>query len=324
MTKNKKIVSKTICILLIFLSCSSFYLSVFAENNDTNEQTNTVKPLTLQEQKNQVAEEMAKANDQLTYVESELSDDALQIQKLEDKIAEYQAQLDDVNGKYEQVQTEVNDAEANLTKIQNEYKDKDELLKNRLVALYKSGYTDNYLSVVLGAEDPLDFISKYYWVQRIAEYDSQQIDEVEKKKQEATKLAADLNEKKASMKIIKNQAESGQIVLENTKTILESHRQSLDESQKQIVSSIDSYKRQQQELENMIRNSISSINYELKYSGGQMIWPTVENSYITSPYGTRLHPITGIYKNHTGIDISGNDIYGKSVYAAKDRNCYLF
>ena len=49
-----------------------------------------------------------------------------------------------------------------------------------------------------------------------------------------------------------------------------------------------------------------------------MIWPVgVAGTYITSGYGNRLHPIQGIYKNHSGIDI-GNAGYGAPVVAAAD------
>ena len=35
-----------------------------------------------------------------------------------------------------------------------------------------------------------------------------------------------------------------------------------------------------------------------------MIWPIKDHYNITSQYGMRTHPITGVYKLHTGIDIS--------------------
>jgi len=49
-----------------------------------------------------------------------------------------------------------------------------------------------------------------------------------------------------------------------------------------------------------------------------MIWPVgVNGTYITSPFGNRLHPIQGVYKYHSGIDI-GNAGYGAPVLAAAD------
>ena len=96
----------------------------------------------------------------------------------------------------------------------------------------------------------------------------------------------------------------------------ENYKNSLSESEKQITAEIENYKKQQEELENLIRYTIDGSTYELKYSGGVMIWPTLESSYITSPYGSRLHPIQGVIKNHDGIDIGGNT--GDPVYAAAD------
>ena len=44
-----------------------------------------------------------------------------------------------------------------------------------------------------------------------------------------------------------------------------------------------------------------------------MMWPAVGHG-ISSPFGYRIHPITGQYKLHTGVDI--NVGYGTPVYAA--------
>ena len=90
----------------------------------------------------------------------------------------------------------------------------------------------------------------------------------------------------------------------------------MSESEKQLNAQIETYKKQQEELENLIQYTINGSTYELKYSGGVMIWPTLESSYITSPYGSRLHPIQGVIKNHDGIDIGGST--GDPVYAAAD------
>ena len=35
-----------------------------------------------------------------------------------------------------------------------------------------------------------------------------------------------------------------------------------------------------------------------------MKWPIMGHYTITSNYGMRVHPITGVYKLHTGVDIS--------------------
>jgi len=49
---------------------------------------------------------------------------------------------------------------------------------------------------------------------------------------------------------------------------------------------------------------------------GFYIWPSASSDYVTSFFGTRLHPILGIYKTHTGIDIGAG--YGTAILAAAD------
>jgi murein DD-endopeptidase MepM/ murein hydrolase activator NlpD len=46
------------------------------------------------------------------------------------------------------------------------------------------------------------------------------------------------------------------------------------------------------------------------------VWPSAASDYVTSFFGTRLHPILGVYKTHTGIDIGAG--YGTAVLAAAD------
>lgn len=162
----------------------------------------------------------------------------------------------------------------------------------------------------------IDFVSRYYLIKKMTEYDAKSMEEIEKQKQEIEKVTNELKESKANMKLTKADAEQQTVVLTNTKTILENQISSLTESEQSLKSQIDIYKKQQEELENLIQYAIRSSTYELRYSGGIMVWPTLTTSYITSQYGSRLHPIQGIIKNHAGIDIGGST--GNPVYAAAD------
>ena len=318
---NKHKIFNIIMIIFIILSFST---AIFAEENDTtneeNNETNAtednaVRTLTLQEQKNQVEEQLSTASDQLSYVQGELSTKMINIQNLEDKITNYQQQLEEVNSKYNELQAQVKESEARLTAIQSKYTKKDRLLKERLVEMYKKG-TNNYLDVLLGSKDILEFISNYFLVESITRNDIKSMEEVKAQKYEIEKIANELTEKKVDMKLAKNNAETQSVILANTKTILESEKSSLDDSEQHILAQIDSYKKQQSEIDNLINASIVNSTYELFYSGGEMLWPTLTTAYITSPFGSRLHPIQGIVKSHAGIDIGAG--MGSPVYAAAD------
>ena len=283
------------------------------EENNTTEYSNTI--LTLHEQQTQVEENLNHAKEQLSFVEEELSESLLEIQNLETRIAEGQTKLDEINSKYKEIQNKVNQAEDRLEVVQEEYDKKDELLKKRLVALYKKG-TMTYLDVLMNSKDVIDFVSRYYVVKRIAEYDSKTMNEIAKQKEEIEKITEQLNKDKSEMKSVKAEAEEQDVLLTNMKTIAENNKTSLTESEQKLKSEIDAYMKQQEELENLIQYAIFGSTYELQYSGGIMMWPTLVTSYITSPFGNRLHPIQGIIKNHDGIDIGG--AMGDPVYAAQD------
>ena len=320
---KNKIVSTIAVLILTTLILSSCLYFVRAEDSvgtienaiENNQASNSVNTLSLNEQKEQVSEELAKAEEQLTYVQEELSKAVVDLQKMDDKINEYQTTLNQVNSKYSELQQKVSESETKLEEAKEKYEKKLNLLKKRLVAIYKHGET-KYLDVLLNSRNIIDFISKYYVVQRIAEIDSKTINELKEQKIELEKINNELEEDKAQMKIAKIEAEKQTVILTNTKTVYENQKNSLSESEKQLNAQIETYKKQQEELENLIQYTISGSTYELKYSGGVMIWPTLESSYITSPYGSRLHPIQGVIKNHDGIDIGGKT--GDPVYAAAD------
>ena len=316
---KKREVSTIAVLILTTLVLSSCLYFVSAEDNvqltENVSQTNTVNTLSLNEQKEQVEEELEKAEEQLTYVQEELSKAVVDLQEMDDKINEYQENLNQINSQYEELQQKVIKSETELEEAKEKYESRLNLLKNRLVAIYKNGET-RYLDVLMNSKNIIDFVSKYYVVQKIAQMDSKVIEELKNQKLELEKINNELEENKAQMKLAKVEAEKQTVILTNTRTVYENQKNSLSESEKQLNAQIETYKKQQEELENLIQYTIYGSTYELKYSGGVMIWPTLETSYITSPYGSRVHPIQGVIKNHDGIDIGGN--LGDSVYASAD------
>ena len=72
---------------------------------------------------------------------------------------------------------------------------------------------------------------------------------------------------------------------------------------------------QVQEIELEIRQ-LALANIGEEYIGGEMAWPIPGYNSITSQFGMRTHPITGIYKLHTGVDVGAP--LGADFVAAND------
>lgn len=310
---------KFISVFLVVMLLQYFCGLVFAENITNENQSNDVtNGQSLVEQQKEVTEQINQANTKLEYVQGELSNTMIQVQELEDKVLNYQSQMSELSEKLDTLQTSINDAKQKLIVVEEEYNNKEELLKDRVVTMYEYGQT-TYLDVLLSSKNIVEFISGYYLVSELVEYDNELMQEVEEKKKELEITKTKLEKEETELKIIKAKQEQTTIVLQNTITLQQSYMAKLSDQEKELQKQITEYKMQEAKIENAIRAAANSTtDIDIQYTGGEMLWPVaVSGTYITSGYGVREHPIQGVIKEHTGIDI-GNADFGSPVVAAAD------
>ena len=311
---------KIVALILIILILQYFCIFVFANDSITNEITNsTTNSIAdeLEKQKEDVENKIEEANTQLEYVQDELSNTMLKVQETEDKILKYQKEVDELGEKMETLQKSIDESTAKLEIASQNYEEKSDLLAKRLVAMYEAGDTQ-YLDVLLKSKSITEFISRYYIIQEVAEYDSILINEVEQEKNNIETTKQKLENEQAEIKIIKAKNEQTTIVLSNMKTLQKSYISKLSENEKKLQKQITEYKNDQAEIERQILLATNVIDPDIQYTGGEMLWPVaISGTVVTSDYGTREHPIQGVVKEHTGIDI-GNTPTGSPVVAAAD------
>ena len=311
---------KIFSIILIILILQYFCVFVFANDSITNEITNnTTNSITddLEKQKKDVENKIEEANTQLEYVQGELSNTMLKVQETEDKILKYQKEVDELGEKMETLQKSIDESTAKLQIASQNYEEKSDLFAKRLVAMYEAGDTQ-YLDVLLKSNSITEFISRYYIIQEVAEYDSILINELEQEKNNIETTKQKLENEQAEIKIIKAKNEQTTIVLSNMKTLQKSYISKLSENEKKLQKQITEYKNDQAEIERQILLATNVIDPDIQYTGGEMLWPVaISGTVVTSDYGTREHPIQGVVKEHTGIDI-GNTPTGSPVVAAAD------
>ena len=309
---------KVISIILIFLVLQYFCTFVFAENSLTNEITNSVvNEVDLEAQKEEVENKIEETNTKLEYVQDELSSTMLKVQETEDKIMQYENEIEELGQKMDTLQASIDEANQKIQIASQNYQEKSDLLAKRLVAIYEAGDTQ-YLDVLLKSKSVTEFISKYYIIQEIAEYDGILINQIEEEKNNIETTRQKLENEQAEIKIIKSRSEQTSIVLSNMKTLQQSYINDLSEGEKILQEQITAYKKEQQEIEEQIMLATNGFSPDIQYTGGEMLWPVaISGTVITSGYGVREHPIQGVVKEHTGLDI-GNAPLGTPVVAAAD------
>lgn len=271
----------------------------------------------LDKQKKEVSEELNKKNKQLEYVNEELTTALLEIQKLDDEILQYETDLNKYETQLSKLQTSIDEAIEKIDLVQEDYQTREEILRERLVEMYKAGDV-TYLEVLLSSKSLTEFISSYFLMRQLVEYDNKLIEQVEREKNDLEYTKAKLEKEQKEVKTIKAKKEQTTIILNNKKTLQKAHVNKLSEEEKKLQKEIIEYKKEVYRIQSLISQVSGEPNLQIQYTGGDMIWLVAkEGTAITSYYEQREHPITGIIHYHSGIDI-GNAYFGTPVVAALD------
>lgn len=297
--------SKITCIFLIFIAVIFIITySVFGEDGGNDELTNSIESgglNSLHEQKNELQNKINETNEELTDVQNSIDVVNEQLDRLNAQIAQYQEELNSSNVKLAQTQMSVDAIKTELEKAEKEYNRQKSLLEQRLVAMYEGGETV-YLDVLLASTSIQDFLSRFYYLSKIAAYDQDLMrkvtiakQDIEGKKILLEREVAKLTEEKQKNEMLLN-------TYENTKVLRKNFLNGLTEHEKGLQERIEIYEKDLDELESeILRVSLENISEE--YIGGELAWPVPGYSTITSGYGMRMHPVLYIYKLHTGVDI---------------------
>lgn len=272
--------------------------------------------------------------DQLQDAQNKLNKIQQSINATKKKQAQISSQKKDIAGQLKELDIKLNATSAELTNAQNklayitaklsktqqeldaakktELKQKD-TLKERARAMYISGET-GYLDVILSSHDFADFISRLDIVKRIVNYDINLFNSYHSQRKIIEQKEKELAQMKQDAENYKNQVALRQRDLQAAVASRQGLMRDLERQQKLYAQQEDELLKQSNQLQSVIRDLQAKST--LKYSGGKLAWPVPSSSTITSPFGTRYHPILKEYKTHTGIDIAAD--YGAAIVAAAD------
>ena len=279
---NKKIITFFAIISLLLAYTNNCIAASISELNDQKEQA--------ENQKDQVTEQKENAQDELDSINAQIS-------SIESEIFELQNQLDELNSSISQKEQEIEEKQVEL-------EHKEDLLKTRMVAMYKGGGT-TYLDVLLGSSNYIEMYTKYNAIQTIAEKDTELINEVTEQKKNIENEKQELENNKSQVESVKNETDAKNAELKAAKVAKQSVVNNLSAEEQELQKKIDEFEaaieKAQQEIQDATNNS---SGYEGSFSGGKFEWP-ISYSYnrITSIFGNRTAPTAGASTNHGAIDI---------------------
>lgn len=286
---------KFLCIVLASITIVSAYITTVYADENTNLND-------LQNQQQDLQNQITESQEQLQEVQSQLSENLQQIEKLDESIKESEKKMQELDEKIATLKQEIEEIQSKLDIAQKNYEEQKAIMEKRLVAIYEAGDIQ-YLDLLLKSNSLSDFLSTYYMISEITSIDKQLLDEVEKEKKEIELSKAKLDKNQELLTTSLQTQTKTSTVLQNTKTLRENYISRLSEEEKAKQAQIDEITAQYDNINRQILE-LALQGLDTNYIGGALAWPVPGYTKITSNYGMRVHPITGQYKLHTGVDIS--------------------
>jgi len=296
---EEAVMKKRFSIVLILVMLLSTAMSSTADKlSDTKKQKETVnnKINSISSQKKQEEKKLKSAIEEKKYI--------TEVENA--KNAEYKKLV----AEKESLEKEIEEIQKSIDETLEEYKEQEELFKVRLKVMYENS-SYGKTNTILKSKNLTDFFARLKYMQAISKKDKELIEDIKKAK-------ADIEYKKSLKEKLKlekeNMIDTKKKQIENLKASrsdVEEEIREINNKLKKLEEQEDELIKKSKELENQIK-SLQRSN--VKYIGGNMVWPVPSTHVITSYYGNRFHPILKKYKMHTGIDIGGAS--GASIVAA--------
>lgn len=233
--------------------------------------------------------------------------------KNQQKLEYAQHSLQKNQKEYKNTQSEVEALEKKLDVLLVEYKRHQAYTSNRLVQIFKHK-RNKYIDFLFSSDDINDFLDRLYFENIIISYDKQKLHESKKCAKDIIALKNRIEMQKKNLEVAISNINREQVTIQdaiskNEKLIekLKTDRATWEKSERELA-------RQSRAISHMINDTIKK---EEKISGtvvttGGFIRPVPGR--ITSPFGTRMHPIFKRKIFHSGVDIGAP--YGTSIKAA--------
>ncbi len=333
MKLHKKTKSAIAGLLALVLAFSLFPVDAqAASSSEIREQIKDMK-----EEKAELQEQLDEIRSQYKANADEMADLVAQKDLIDQEVALLNEQVRNINTQIASYGLLIADKQDELDEAQDKLAELSAKNKDRIQAMEEEG-TLSYWEVLFKANSFTDLLDRLNMIQEIAASDKRRMEELSAAAAQVTQAQEALNEEKDALELTRSELDEAQAVLAEK-------RAEADEILRKLIAKGEEFEamiEESEELQDQLMAEIAQAEKDLKKAEYQewlatYVPPTTYPSddttpstdvpsssgwvcpvpyyTLTSPFGMRIHPISGKWKMHNGVDLAAAQ--GTPIYAAK-------
>lgn len=271
----------------------------------------------VQEQIQKNKQSIGSMQSEIEKLKEQTSDAILVKEKLDKQVSAMQDNIDLTSQLISQYQSSIQNKIIEISEKQKETDRQLEGIKQQLRMSYEGG-SSNFLEILFSSSSLKELMTRTERLRSLVTYQESQMKDLEEETAYLKELKAKLEDELAETEVLKRDQQMNKKELEAKVAEAEKAVSNLNKSTKQKEAEQKKYEQADKELEEKLK----AIEAELKrqaeagLASGSYIWPVPTSwNHISSPFGWRNDPFTGVKKFHNGIDIpasTGTDVYASN------------
>lgn len=254
----------------------------------------------LLNEKAQKQQELKETQNMIQVQKKEAKNVLGELTKIDKNIDDVTQELSAIKVRVQKTGVEVEEVRGQLEDAEKRLEERTAILNVRVKDIFMNGQI-SYYDILLGSRSFTEFVTRFEFMKRIAEQDSELVNSIDTERRGIAVNKADLELKLSQIKALQKRKIEQEVNLERSKVSRQAKLQEIKTKQEDYEEVYEELEEQTKALDALIRRKASNSKFK---GTGQFTWPVPGHTRISSEFGMRNHPILKRKRMHYGIDIA--------------------